>query len=154
MFWKLVWERVLGKSSCHSGRRTSLHPPRQTQCLIHFLLSRSPRVQVSLGAFLQRIESSWQGSGMGRAQRSSVQFSCSVVSPWTAARQPSLSITNCKERSNQSILKEISPECSLEGLMLKLKLQYFGHLMRRADSFEKPLTLGKIQGRGERDDRG
>ena len=55
--------------------------------------------------------------------------------PWTA------------RRSNQSILKEISPEYSLEGLMLKLKLQYFGHLMRRADSFEKTLMLGKIEGR-------
>ena len=55
--------------------------------------------------------------------------------PWTA------------RRSNQSILKEISPECSLEGLMLKLKLQYFGHLMQRADSFEKTLMLGKIEGR-------
>ena len=55
--------------------------------------------------------------------------------PWTA------------RRSNQSILKEISPECSLEGLMLKLKLQYFGHLMPRADSFEKTLMLGKIEGR-------
>ena len=54
--------------------------------------------------------------------------------PWTAWR------------SNQSILKEISPGCSLEGLMLKLKLQYFGHLMRRADSFEKILMLGKIEG--------
>ena len=54
--------------------------------------------------------------------------------PWTA------------RRSNQSILKEISPECSLEGLMLKLKLQYFGHLMRRPDSFEKTLMLGKIEG--------
>ena len=50
-------------------------------------------------------------------------------------------------RSNQSILKEISPRCSLEGLMLKLKLQYFGHLMRRADSFEKTPMLGKIEGR-------
>ena len=50
-------------------------------------------------------------------------------------------------RSSQSILKEISPECSLEGLMLKLKLQYFGHLMQRADSFEKTLMLGKIEGR-------
>ena len=55
--------------------------------------------------------------------------------PWTA------------RRSNQSILKEISPECSLEGLILKLKLQYFGHLMQRADSFEKTLMLGKIEGR-------
>ena len=58
--------------------------------------------------------------------------------PWTA------------RRSIQSILKEISPECSLEGLMLKLKLQYFGHLMRRADSFEKTLMLGKIDGRRRR----
>ena len=53
-------------------------------------------------------------------------------------------------RSNQSILKEISPGCSLEGLMLKLKLQYFGHLMRRDDSFEKTLMLGKIEGRRRR----
>ena len=53
-------------------------------------------------------------------------------------------------RSNQSILKEISPEYSLEGLMLKLKLQYFGHLMRRADSLEKTLRLGKIEGRRRR----
>ena len=58
--------------------------------------------------------------------------------PWTA------------RRSNQSILKEISPGCSLEGLMLKLKFQYFGHLMQRADSFEKTLTLGKIEGRRRR----
>jgi len=53
-------------------------------------------------------------------------------------------------RSNQSILKEISPEYSLEGLMLKLKLQYFGHLIRRADSLEKALMLGKIKGKGSR----
>ena len=52
--------------------------------------------------------------------------------------------------SNQSIVKEISPECSLEGLMLRLKLQYFGHLMLRADSFEKTLMLGKIEGRRRR----
>ena len=58
--------------------------------------------------------------------------------PWTA------------RRSNQSILKDISPKCSLEGLMLKLKLQYFGHLMQRADSFEKTLMLGKIEGRWRR----
>ena len=54
------------------------------------------------------------------------------------------------KRSNHSILKEISPECSLEGLMLKLKLQYFGHLIRRTDSFEKTLMLGKIEGRRRR----
>ena len=58
--------------------------------------------------------------------------------PWTA------------RRSNQSILKEISPEYSFEGLMLKLKLQYFGHLMQRTDSFEKTLMLGKIEGRRRR----
>ena len=58
--------------------------------------------------------------------------------PWTA------------RRSNQSILKEISPGCSLEGLMLRLKLQYFGHLMRRVDSLEKTLMLGKIEGRRRR----
>ena len=58
--------------------------------------------------------------------------------PWTA------------RRFNQSILKEISPECSLEGLMLKLKLQYFGHLMRRTDSLEKTLMLGNIEGRRRR----
>ena len=54
------------------------------------------------------------------------------------------------KRSNQSILKEISPGCSLEGLMLKLKFQYFGHLMQRADSFEKTLMMGKIEGRRRR----
>ena len=53
-------------------------------------------------------------------------------------------------KSNQSILREISPECSLEGLMLKLKLQYFGYLMRRTDSLEKSLMLGKIEGRRRR----
>ena len=57
-------------------------------------------------------------------------------------------------RSNQSILKEISAGCSLEGMMLKLKLQYFGHLMRRVDSLEKTLTLGGIGAGGEGDDRG
>ena len=60
---------------------------------------------------------------------------------------------DCK-RSNQSIVKEISPECSLEGLMLKLKLQYFGHLIQRTDSFEKTLMLGKLKVGGEGDDRG
>ena len=57
-------------------------------------------------------------------------------------------------RSNQSILKEISPKISLEGMMLKLKLQYFGHLMRRVDSLEKTLMLGGMGARGEGDDRG
>ena len=59
------------------------------------------------------------------------------------------SLLDCKEIQNQSILKEISPGCSLEGLMLKVKLQYFDHLMRRADSLEKTLVLGGIGGRGK-----
>ena len=66
------------------------------------------------------------------------------VGPWMGGRYHELL------KSNQSILKEISPEYSLEGLMLKLKLQYFGHLMQRADSFEKTLMLGKIEGRRRR----
>ena len=61
---------------------------------------------------------------------------------------------DCKEISNQSILKEISPGISLEGMMLKLKLQYFGHLMRRTDLLEKNLMLGKIEGGRRRADRG
>ena len=61
-----------------------------------------------------------------------------------------LRVPRTAKRSNQSILKEISPGCSLEELMLKLKLQYFGHLMQRADSFEKALMLGKIEGRRRR----
>ena len=61
-----------------------------------------------------------------------------------------MSVPLTAKRSNQSILKEISPEYSLEGLMLKLKLQYFGHLMRRTDSLEETLMLGKIEGRGRR----
>ena len=61
-----------------------------------------------------------------------------------------LRVPRTARRSNQSILKEINPECSLEGLMLKLNLQYFGHLMRRADSFEKTLMLGGIGGRKRR----
>ena len=61
-----------------------------------------------------------------------------------------LRVPRAAKRSNQSILKEISPGCSLEGLMLKLKLKYFGHLMWRADSFEKTLMLGKIEGRRRR----
>ena len=92
------------------------------------------------------------------------------ATPWIAARQTSLSITNSRSsphfwtvvlerllrvpwtarRSNQSILKEISPGYSLEGLMLKLKLQYFGHPMRRVDSLEKTLMLGRIGGRRRR----
>ena len=68
---------------------------------------------------------------------------------WTVALEKTLESPTAR-RSNQSILKEISPRCSLVGLMLKLKLQYFGHLMQRADSLEKTLMLGKIEGRRRR----
>ena len=83
------------------------------------------------------------------------------VGLWRKLSTKELMLSNCglektlespltARRSNQSILKEISPQCSLEGLMLKLKLQYFGHLMRRVDSLEKTLMLGKIEGRRRR----
>ena len=80
---------------------------------------------------------SWTGKKAERRRMDAFELWCwrrHLRVPWTA------------RRSNQSILKEISPECSLEGLMLKLKLQYFGHLMGRADSFVKTLMLGKIEG--------
>ena len=73
---------------------------------------------------------------------------------WTVVLEKPLESPLDWRRSNLSILKVISPEYSLEGLMLKLKLQYFGHLMQRADSFEKTLMLGKLKAGGEGDDRG
>ena len=75
---------------------------------------------------------------LGNHPQDASPFACVLSPPWTA------------RRSNQSILMEISPEYSLEGLMLELKLQYLGHLMRRTDSFEKTLMLGKIEGRRRR----
>ena len=69
---------------------------------------------------------------------------------WTVVLKKTLEFPWTAKRSNQSVLKEISPECSLEGLLLKLKLQYFGHRMRRTDSLEKTLMLGKIKGRRRR----
>ena len=81
----------------------------------------------------------WGHVGLGRAFMDGPASSvCLLVCPWTA------------RSSNQSILKEISPECSLEGLMLKLKLQYFGHMMRRIDSLEKTLMMGKTEGKRRR----
>ena len=88
---------------------------------------------------------SWTVKKAGRRRIDAVELWCwsrLLRVPWTA------------RRSNQSILKEISPGISLEGMMLKLKLQYFGHLMRRVDSLEKTLILGGIGGRRKRDDRG
>ena len=89
---------------------------------------------------------------------SKLGFSSSHVWMWELDHKEGWTLKNwcfwTARRSNQSILKEINPEYSLEGLMLKLKLQYFGHLMQRGDSFENTLMLGIIEGRGERDDRG
>ena len=84
-----------------------------------------------------------------------VMYGCECWKPknwcfWTVVLEKTLEIPWTARRSNEPILKEISPEYSLEGLMLKLKLQYFGYLMRRADSFEKTLMLGKIEGRRRR----
>ena len=80
-------------------------------------------------------------------EESWVQKNCCF---WTVVLEKTLESLFTAKKSNQSILKEISPGCSLEGLMLKLKLQYFGHLMQRADSLEKTLMLGKIEGRRRR----
>ena len=81
---------------------------------------------------------SWTVKKAERQRIDAFELGCWMRVPWIA------------RRSNQSILKEISPECSLEGLMLKLKLQYFGHMMGRTDSLEKTLMLGKIEGRRRR----
>ena len=75
---------------------------------------------------------------------------CIIIKWYIPGRDDVLRVPWITRKSNQSILKEISPEYSLEGLMLKMKLQYFGHLMRRADPFEKTLMLGKIEGRRRR----
>ena len=86
----------------------------------------------------------WESWNIKKAEHQRID----VFELWRWRRYLGVSWT--ARRSNQSILKEISPGCSLEGLMLKLKLRYFGHLMRRADSFEKTLMLGKIEGRRRR----
>ena len=109
---------------------------------------------------------SWHQSHLNGGMDSHHPYTQSFSAPSLVSDSVSnISVTRCFERwcwrrllrvpwaarrSNQSILKEISPGCSLEGLMLKLKLQYFGHLMRRADSFEKTLMLGKTEGRRRR----
>jgi len=95
----------------------------------------------------------------GSSQCTSPKHPASCIEPGLASRfihdilhvsMPFLRVPQTARRSNRSILKEIRPGCSLEGLMLKLKLQYFGHLMWRVDSFEKTLMLGKIEGRTRR----
>ena len=105
--------------------------------LCEFSLFHAPQGQFSgsLGSWSQ-----WSNSrALGLDLKFCMGLYILLRIPWTA------------RRSNQSILKEISPGCSLEGMMLKLKLQYFGHLMRRVDSLEKTLTLGGIRGRRKRE---
>ena len=79
-----------------------------------------------------------------------LKLDCPVDIKWTVVLEKTLRVPWTARRANQSIWKEVSPDYSLEGLMLQLKLKYFGHLMRRADSFEKTLMLGKIEGRRRR----
>ena len=99
-------------------------------------------MDMSLGGLWELVmdRKAWHAAIHGVARKAMAPHSGTLArkTPWTA------------RRFSQSILKEISPGCSLEGLMLKLKLQYFGYLMRRADSLEKTLMLGKIEGRRRR----
>ena len=97
-----------------------------------------------------KLQSPKQGSGLA-VSHLSLTSTLKTGTPWcNRCWRRLLRVPWTERRSNQSILKEISPGCSLEGLMLKLKLQYFGHLMWRADSLEKTLMLGKIKGRRRR----
>ena len=102
----------------------------------HYFASKGPSSQSSAFAVVMYACESWTIKKAEGQRIDAFELRCwrrLLRVPWTA------------RRSNQSILKEISPGCSLEGLMLELKLQYFGHLMRRTDSLEKPLMVGKIE---------
>ena len=123
--------------NCEFNKNHWLHTWRAS--LVAQLVKNPPANAGDLGS-IPRLERS-PGEGKGYPLQYSFELWCwrrLLRVPWIA------------RRSNQSILKEISPGCSLEGLMLKLKLQYFGHLMRRADSLEKTLMLGKIEGGSRR----
>ena len=107
----------------------------------HYLANKSPSSQPMVFPIVMYWCESWTVKKAEGQRIDAFELWCwrrLLRVPWTA------------RRSNQSILKEISPECSLEGLMLKLKLQYFGYLIRRRDSFKKTLLLGKIEGRRRR----
>ena len=111
------------------------------KCLIHFEYLKVHLVKAMVFPVVMYGCESWTIKKAERRRIDAFELWCwrrLLRVPWTA------------RRSNQSVLKEISPGCSLEGLMLKLKLPYFGHLMRRADSCEKTLKLGKIEGRRRR----
>ena len=153
----LTFLRELGAESCNSRRQTK---PRGAEQGGRPLMGKQLTLQHCFRASVPDLLGYFR-SLISDHQFNSVQsLSCVrlFATPGTKACQASQSITNhwssdvCSSdlRSNQSILKEISPECSLEGLMLKLKLQCFGHLMQRADSFEKTLMLGGIGGRRRR----
>ena len=117
------------------------HPRRHIKKQRHYFASKGPSSQgYGFSRVLYGCES-WTVKKAEHQRIDAFELWCwrrLLSVPWTA------------RGSNQSILKGINPECSLEGLMLKLQLQYFGHLMRRADSFEKTLMLGKIEGRRRR----
>ena len=111
----------------------------------HYFANKGPSSQSYSFSVVMYGRDSWTIKKAERQRTDAFELCCwrrLIRVPWTA------------RRSNQSILKEISPEYSWEGLMLKLKLQYFGHLMQRTDSIEKTLMLGKIEAGGEGDDRG
>ena len=122
--------------------KDSYDQPRQhIEKLRHYFANKGPSSQAMVFPVVMYGCESWTVKKAERRRIDASELWCwrrLLRVPWTA------------RRSNQSILKEISPECSLEGLMLKLKLQYFGHLMQRADSFEKTLMQGKIEGRRKR----
>ena len=111
----------------------------------HYFANKGPSVKAMVFPVVMYGCGSWNIKKAERQRIDAFQLWCwrrRLGVPWTA------------RRSHQSILKEINPGGSLEGMMLKLKLQYFGHLMRRVDSLEKTLMLGGIGGRRRRDDRG
>ena len=156
--WKWRHSVVSNSSPPHGLQPTRLlrpwdFPGKSTGVGCHCLLQHTPYISIyGLFEYLPKIWSgtifymlffheSWTTKKAEHQRIDAFELWCwrrLLRVPWTA------------RRSNLSILKEIRPECSLEGLMLKLKLQYFGHLMWRADSFEKTLVLGKIEGRRRR----
>ena len=153
-----MWVSVPGSGRSPGGGHGS---PFQYSCLEN-PTDRGAWWATVLGS--QRVRHGWSNSMRSSMTSSSFLFYWSTVESWTVKKTESqridafklwcwrrlLKYTWTARRSNQSILREINPEYSLEGLMLKLKLQYFGHLMRTADSLEKSLMLGKIEGRRKR----
>ena len=139
------WKESYDQPRQHIEKQRHYFANKYITCIVHFIsILTSAPPQSSQGMVFPVVMygcESWTVKKAERWRIDAFELWCwrrLLRVPWTA------------RKSNQFILKEISPECSLEGLMLKLKLQYFGHLMRRADSFEKTLMLGKIEGRRRR----